>query len=193
MVADLLELRLTELLELAASDDECLGGGATAAVVIAMAASLVTRVGRSSSEAWQDGAGVAAQAVELQRRCPELARDDAAAWERARSALAGTNGGPGGDARLAAALGRAAEVPLAIAEIGADVARLASLAAQRGDAEVRGEAVAAAVLAHAGVRAAAHLVSLNLAVHPADERCDRAERAERDAASAVAAALDAGD
>jgi hypothetical protein len=45
------------------------------------------------------------------------------------------------------------------------------------------------VLAHGGVRAASHLVVLNLATQAGDERYERAERAERAAAAAAAGAL----
>lgn len=186
---DYLELKLSEFLERSASDPTP-GAGSAAAVAIALAASLVAKVARASRESWNDAAGVAAQAIELQSRCPTLARDDADAWLDALAALASPHGVDGADRELHRVLDRAADLPVAIAETGADVAGLALLAAERGEASLRGEAVAAAVLAHAGVRAAAHLVVINLATQSGDERSVRAGRAEQAAASAAAGALE---
>ena len=177
MATNYLDLSLGELLELSASEPAP-GGGSAAAVAIALAASLVAKVARRSGDTWPESAGVAAQAIELQERCPTLARDDADAWQEALIAL----GDGRGDHQLAGVLDRAADLPLAIAETGADVAGLARLAAERGEGHLRGEAVAAAVLAHAGVRAAAHLVTINLATRADDDRCTRAGLAEQAAA-----------
>jgi len=188
-VDDYVDLRLGEFLELTAAEAPAPGAGSAAALAIALAAALVAKVARCSRDSWSDGAGVAAQALELQSRCPTLAREDTDAWREALATLGGSNGTRGRDAALAAALARAADLPLAIAETGADVSGLALLAAERGDSSLRGEAATAAVLAHAGVRAAAHLIVLNLATQAGDERSERAERAERVAASAAAGAL----
>jgi formiminotetrahydrofolate cyclodeaminase len=63
---------------------------------------------------------------------------------------------------VAAALSRAADVPLAIAEAASEVATLAALVARAGSAHLRGDAVVAAEIAEAGVRGAAELVVINL-------------------------------
>jgi formiminotetrahydrofolate cyclodeaminase len=76
-------------------------------------------------------------------------------------------------------------VPLLLAEAAADVAELAALAADEGDQRRRPDAVAAAVLAEAGARAAAHLVAVNLAAASGDGRVERAERAAEAASSAA--------
>jgi formiminotetrahydrofolate cyclodeaminase len=186
---DYLELKLGDFLERSASEPTP-GGGSAAAVAIALAAALVTKVARASRDSWPDAAGVAAQAVELRSRCPTLARDDADAWQNALAALGSAHALGGGDAELQRILDRAADLPLAIAETGADVAGLALLAAERGEPSLRGEAVTAAVLAHAGVRAAAHLVIINLATRAEDDRSARAGRAEQAAATAAAGALE---
>jgi formiminotetrahydrofolate cyclodeaminase len=186
---DYLDLRLGQLLELSAAEPPAPGAGSAAAITIALAASLVAKVGRCSRDSWTDGAGVAAQAIELQNRCRTLEREDTRAWSEALSALRGLDGAGARSPDLVGVLGRAADLPLAIAETGADVAALARLAAERGDGSLRGEAGAAAILAHAGVRAATHLVVLNLATRPGDDRCERAERAERAAAYDTTAAL----
>ena len=186
---DYLELRLAEYLDLSASEPAP-GAGSAAALAIALAASLVTKVARSSGESWPDAGGIAAQALELRSRCPTLAREDADAWQHALEAMGG-GAGDRGDDELARRLDRAADLPLAIAELGADVAGLALVTAERGEGSLRGEAVAAAVLADAGVRAAAHLVVINLKTNAEDERCARAARAERASASAVSGAFEA--
>jgi formiminotetrahydrofolate cyclodeaminase len=186
---DYLDLRLGQFLELSAAELAAPGAGSAAAITIALAATLVAKVARCSRNSWSDGSGVAAQALELRNRCAPLAREDSDAWHEALTALSNSEGAGRRDAKLAAVLGRAADLPLAIAETGADVADLARLAAERGEGSFRGEAVAAAVLAHGGVRAASHLVVLNLATQAGDERYERAERAERAAAAAAAGAL----
>ena len=76
-------------------------------------------------------------------------------------------------------------MPLEIAQLGADVAELAVIAADRCDGEFRADAAAAAALAAGGSRAAAHLVRINLAVRDDDVRLARA-RASEQAATAAA-------
>ena len=77
------------------------------------------------------------------------------------------------DFALGAALLQAAEVPLRIAEAAADVAELAALAAAEGSPHLRPDATAAAALAEAATRAAAHLVEINLATVPGDRHSER--------------------
>src|SRR5437899_3099806 len=153
-IVDCFGLTVDELLELTASEPVP-GAGAAAAVAIALAAACVTKVARRSPS-WADGPGVAAQAVELWRRCPQLASDDSAAWQEAFAGLT-RPGAAASDAVRECLLDRAAELPAAIARAGADVAELALAAAEFGDTDLRAEAAAAAALAHAGTRIAAHL------------------------------------
>ena len=144
-------------------------------------------VARCSREAWGDARGVAAQALSIQDRAAPLASVDARAWEEANEALRkaaeGTSTGDEGD--LERKLEEAAAVPLEIAQLGADVAELAVLAADRCDGEFRADAAAAAALAAGGARAAAHLVRVNLAVRGDDARLARARASEQAAASAA--------
>src|SRR6516225_9212500 len=91
VIDDYLDLKLAEFLERAASE-QAPGAGSVAAVAIALAASLVAKVARRSRDSWTDGAGVAAQALELRSRCPSLARDDADAWQQALAALGSARG-----------------------------------------------------------------------------------------------------
>jgi formiminotetrahydrofolate cyclodeaminase len=159
-------------------------GGSAAALASTMAAGLVRLVARVS-DAWDDAPGIAAQASALGDRSLALADDDHRVYARARAELAA----PQHDATLGAALRRAAEVPLQIAETAADVAVLAALAAREGSETVRGDAWAAAALAEAASAAASRLVHVNLATRPDDELCARADDAAGVAATAREVAL----
>ena len=161
-------------------------GGTAAALATTMAAGLVRLVARVS-EGWSDAPGVAAQASALGDRSLALADDDHRVYARAMAELAA----PGRDANLGAALRRAAEVPLQIAETAADVTMLAALAAHEGSETVRADAWAAAALAEAATVSAARLVHVNLATRPDDDLSTRADEAARAAVSAREAALSA--
>jgi formiminotetrahydrofolate cyclodeaminase len=142
-------------------------------LTVAFAASLVSMVARSSAEAWDEAAGVSAQALAMADRSAPLAGLDATVWEAASEALsAAATGDDSPD--LERALDRAAAIPLEIAEIAADVAALAALTAEHCEPAYRADVAAAAALAAGGARAAAHLVEVNLAVHGDDQRLARA-------------------
>jgi methenyltetrahydrofolate cyclohydrolase len=189
-----LDLPLGEFLDHLSADTPAPGGGSAAALTVTFAAGLVTMVARHSRDSWAEAGGVAAQARKLQARCAPLAQQDADVWKDALEALHGNGGGGAGsrDADLEEKLARAAEVPLWIAEAGADVAMLAALTTEMGDGTYRGDAAAAALLAHAGARVAANLVALNLGMREDDLRLARARRSEKAAAAAAARALEAG-
>jgi formiminotetrahydrofolate cyclodeaminase len=189
-----LDLPLGEFLDHLSADTPAPGGGSAAALTVTFAAGLVTMVARHSRDSWAEAGGVAAQARKLQARCAPLAQQDADVWKDALEALHGNGGGGAGsrDADLEEKLARAAEVPLWIAEAGADVAMLAALTTEMGDGTYRGDAAAASLLAHAGARVAANLVALNLGMREDDLRLARARRSEKAAAAAAARALEAG-
>jgi formiminotetrahydrofolate cyclodeaminase len=161
-------------------------GGSAAALAATMAAGLVRLVARVSDE-WADAPGVAAQASALGDRALALADDDHRVYAQSMAQLAS----PERDTALGAALRRAAEVPLQIAETAADVAILASLAAEEGSETVRADAWAAAALAEAATVSAARLVHVNLATRREDPLRARADDASRAAASAREVALSA--
>jgi len=164
-------------------------GGTAAAIAAAMAAALVTMVARGSAN-WADAARIASQARSLRSRLTTLGDDDAAAFGHVLVTMrdrAGT--AEQRDFVLGEALVQAAEVPLQIAEAAADVAELAALAAVEGAPQLRPDATTAAMLAEAGVRAATHLVEINLATVPGDRHSDRAEILTVAAAEARARAL----
>ena len=166
-------------------------GGTAAAITAAMAAALVAMVGRGSSS-WPEGAGVAAQARALRTRLTSLGADDAAAFADVLVTMHDRSGTPAQrDFALGKALLRAAEVPLKIGEAAADVAELAALAAAEGSPHLRPDAAAAAALAEASVRAATHLVEINLATVPGDRHSESAALLADAAAAARARALGA--
>ena len=145
-------------------------------------------VARCSRDSWEDATGVAAQSLAIRDRAAHLARTDADAWQEASAALrqAGTDGAEGGrDRDLEEKLGRAAAVPLEIAELGADAADLAALVGEYCDGAFRADAAAAAALAAGGASAAAHLGEVNLTVQEGDARLRRARASEQAAADAA--------
>ena len=90
------------------------------------------------------------------------------------------------------ALARAAEIPLAIAGEGARAGELALAVAENGNPNLRGDAVAGAILASAATRAAANLVEINLGTKRDDPRIAEARRLVERADTAARAALDLG-
>jgi formiminotetrahydrofolate cyclodeaminase len=165
-----------DLLATVAAETSAPGGGSVAAVVTAFAAALVAMAARFSREQWDDAAGAVAQAESLRTRVLPLADEDAKAYESVLEALRlPPDIGPDRrDEALGAALSLAADVPLAIAEAALDVATLAAELAERGNPNLRGDAVTAALLAEAAVRATANLVEINLGTREGDARLDRA-------------------
>jgi methenyltetrahydrofolate cyclohydrolase len=165
-----------ELLATVAAETSAPGGGSVAAVVTAFAAALVAMAARFSREHWEDAAGVVAQAETLRQKVLPLADEDAEAYETVLEALRlPPDIGPDRrDEALGAALSRAADVPLAIAEAALDVATLAAELAERGNPNLRGDVATAALLAEAAVRATANLVEINLGTREGDERLQRA-------------------
>jgi formiminotetrahydrofolate cyclodeaminase len=152
------------------------GGGSVAAIVAGFAASLAAQTARFSADHWEDAAGAVAQAEALRARVLPLADEDARAYEsfllaRRMPEQVETKVR---DAAIGAALSRAAEVPLAIAEAALDVASLACELAERGNQNLRGDAATAVLLAEAAVRATANFVEINLGMREEDERVARA-------------------
>lgn len=174
--AELVDLSVREFAERLADGRTAAGGGSTAAVVLALSAGLAGMAARASCDAWEGAPGAIAQADALRARVMPLAEADAKVYAEALETLRSRDElDPGErDEVIRGALSRAAEVPLAIAEAGSDVAELAAAIGELGNEEVRGDAAAAAVLAAAAARAAANLVEINLAAARDDERVARA-------------------
>ena len=172
MAGDLLDAPLGELLDTLAGETPAPGGGSAAAIVVAMAAGLVAKVARSSLGYWDEAGGVIGQAETFRARVAPLAQADAEAYDEALSALRGREelAERYRDQQLRAALERAAEIPMRIAETGCDLACLAALLVENGNPEVRADAAAASILAESGARIAAKLVETNLGATEADPR-----------------------
>jgi len=102
---------------------------------------------------------VADRAAHLREQALDLAMRDRTSFE---GVLAARRAGEDDAAALAAA----AEVPVALAAVGAELAELAAQLAATGNPALEGDATAGALLAEAATRAAARLVELNLASDP---------------------------
>ena len=171
-----------------ASAEPAPGGGASPAVVIALAAALCSMAARLSADHLADTTGLAERADRLRRRVAPLAQEDAAAYGHVLAAYRSQDDGATGARRerIRTALTEATEVPLAIAEAGAEVVEIAAHLAREGNPNLRGDAVAAALLAEAGVRAAAVLVEINTnAGELSGGRVERAGRCVERAAGAA--------
>ncbi|HEV2711916.1 MAG TPA: cyclodeaminase/cyclohydrolase family protein, partial [Gaiellaceae bacterium] len=155
---ELLDVSVRQLLEIFASRDAAPAAGSAAAIVVAIAAGLIGKIARASPD-WPEAPAIVAQADRLRKRTAPLAQSDADAYLEALAALHLPEHleSEVRDMALGQVLARAAEIPLAIAEAGADVASLAAVAADRGVAERRGEAIGAALLAESATRVAAEL------------------------------------
>ncbi len=182
----LTDLSLREVLAALASDSPAPGAGAAAGLTVALAAAVVAKAARLSPE-WEDSAGAVAQARSLCLRAVELADAHARAYAavlKARDEAPGLDGRLG-DARLGAALDRAAESPLLLAGAACDTAMLGVLVADEGEPSLKADALGAAALASAAAQVAAELVAVNLTATEDDARVVRARGFASDAAAAL--------
>jgi len=172
-------LSLPALLEELAAPREVPGAGSALAVALATAAAVGQMAARLSPDSWPDAAGVAAQAESLRERAARLVDDDAEAYRRALEARAAA-GEPAKPAQRDWSLGQitaaAAEPPLALARLAADLAELCAAAGDRVELRVRADVVAAAALAAAVARGARELVEVNLTALPDDPRVKEATK-----------------
>ena len=175
-----------------ASSDPVPGGGSVAAHAGALAAALAQMVagltvGKKKYAAVDAEMKTAAlDAVSLGNRLSALVRRDAEAYSRVSAAYKLAKD-PADAARLRAdtittALIEAAEVPLETARCCVEVARLASVVAEKGNSNAVTDAGVAALLAEAGCRGAAYNVRVN--VQALDDK-SRGSGLEREAADLV--------
>ena len=185
-VADYAQLPLGCFLDMVASREPAPGGGASAAVAVALAAALSSMAARLSADHLAETETLVGTAEELRGRVMPLARADAAAYGRVLDAYRIPRSDEEGRRRtVREALSEAADVPLSIAEIGAEVSGIAARLAEEGNPNLRGDAVTAAALAGAGVRAAITLLEINVSAGGADD--DRLSRGRELLAAAAAA------
>ena len=174
IVPDYTELPLARFLDMVASREPAPGGGASAAVAVALAAALTAMAARFSTEHLDDAGTVADRAEELRSRVMPLAQADAAAYGRVLDAYRIPRDDEERRRRkIREALSDAADVPLSVAEVGAEVAANAGRLAEAGNPNLRGDAVTATILAGAAVHAAATLVEINVSAGGADDRLTR--------------------
>ena len=186
---DYLGQPLGGFLDLVASREPAPGGGASATVTVALAAALTAMAARFSAEHLAGADGLAGRADVLRGEVMLLARADAAAYGRVLDAQRAPRDDEGARPRkIREALTEAADVPLSVAGIGAEVAGIAARLVEEGNPNLRGDAATAAVLAGAGVRAAATLVEINVSAGGADDgRLTRAAEFRATAAAQEAA------
>jgi methenyltetrahydrofolate cyclohydrolase len=172
-------LSLPALLEELAAPREVPGAGSALAVALAMAAAVVQMAARLSPDSWADAAGVAAQAESLRERATRLVDEDADAYRRALEARAvadETKKPEQRDWSLGQITAAAAEPPLELARLAADLAELCTAAGARVEPRVQADVAAAAALAAAVARGARQLVAANLTALPGDPRVEEAAK-----------------
>ncbi len=193
---DYLDLSLGEFLDGVASGGPAPGGGSVAAVAVALAAALSGMSARLSADQLADAPELADRADASRDRVAPLARADAASYGRVLDAyhLPREPDPETRTERIRDALSGAADVPLAIAEVGNEVAAIAARLVEEGNPNLEGDAMTAVLLAEAGVRAAAALAEINLcSANVEDERLGRANRLVDMTAATVRRAIQGGD
>ncbi len=148
---------VAELLAEVAAPKPAPGGGSSAAVACALAAALVEMSGDE-------------RAAALRERALQLADADLGSYAPVLEAERLPADDPARPERVLAALSEASNVPLAVAEVGSEVAELAAGLARQGHRHLQGDATAGALLAEAATRAAVRLVELNLTEQAGDPR-----------------------
>ena len=157
-----------------------------AAVAVALAAGLAGMAARLSIGQLADAPQLADRADALRRRVAPLARADAESYGRVLDALRLPRDSETRAERIKDALSGAADVPLAVAEAGGEVADLAARLVEEGNPNLEGDAMTAIFLADAGVHAAAALAGINLSsANVQDERLGRAQELVDQTAAAV--------
>jgi methenyltetrahydrofolate cyclohydrolase len=161
MTASFLDQPLERFLDLVAAREPAPGGGAVSAVTAAAAASLTAMAARFSGA--QIPAELVGQADELRHRALRLAAGDADAYPAVLAAYARPRepDPAGRTAQIRLALRGAAEIPLELAGVAAQVAALALRVARDGNPNLKDDAMTAILLAEAAARSAAGLVRAN--------------------------------
>lgn len=181
-------LSLPALLEELAAPREVPGAGSALALSLASAAAVVQMAARLSPQSWVDAAGVAAQAESLRERAAGLVDDDAEAYRRALEARAAADETARPEQRdwsLGQVTAAAAEPPLALARLAADLAVLCAASGDRVELRVRADVTAAAALAAAVARGARDLVAVNLTALDGDPRVEEANHLAAEAEGAA--------
>jgi formiminotetrahydrofolate cyclodeaminase len=116
------------------------------------------------------------RARELRARALELAERELSAYAPVLEAMRLPQDDPTRTEKLDSALSNAADSPLEIARVAAEVAAMAGDLAARGNRTLEGDANTGAELARAACRAAARLAEINLSARPDDPRLAEAKQ-----------------
>jgi formiminotetrahydrofolate cyclodeaminase len=174
-------LRVGALLDALAAGTAAPAAGSAIALVLAQAAALCAKSARLSARQLtaDRAAELTAEAEQMRAAAASLIDQDPCAYQaviEAKRRLRAEGGGAAGrSAELAAALSDAADVPMRMVELAVSVASVAAVLASEGNPALRGDAITACLLAQAAGRAAAILVTINLAGTQDDDRIARAE------------------
>jgi len=153
----LVDTRVGPLVDAVAARTSAPGAGAVTGLAATLSAALAEMVARFSDDA------VAAQACKrLRQRAAPLADEDGAAYGRYLDAVRMPRDAEGRSERVTETLSAAADVPMQMVEAAAEVAAQAAGLARDGNPRLRGDALAAALVAAAAARSAAELVAINL-------------------------------
>jgi formiminotetrahydrofolate cyclodeaminase len=160
--------RLCDLFESFAARTPAPGGGAAAGVAAALAAALCSMAARFSTSRLATAEELAITADALRSRALRLAGEDAAAYASVLAArrLPIDNDPSVRNEAIARAMAYAVAVPREIAEVAAEVARIASDLSLAGNPNLLGDAVTARLLAEAAGGAATKLIEINLSGQP---------------------------
>jgi formiminotetrahydrofolate cyclodeaminase len=172
-VAGLDKEPLETFLEAVAEATPAPGGGSSAAVTAALAASLVEMAARLAPD---DDAAERARAFRAEAL--RLAEEELTSYAPVLEART--------PADRMTALDAASEPPAQIAELAAEVAELGLEVAESASDAVRGDSLTGVTLAEAAAAAAARLVEINLGSGPVLERAQTAGRRAADARESVA-------
>jgi len=186
-------LPLEVFLDQVAAPTPAPAGGSVAAVSTALAAALCSLAARRSPDLPGDAAAVRRAAEARRARALALASEDASAYGRvlhAQKVVAAIEGvEPALEVPLlGTALSAAADVPLELAGIAAEITAIAGELVAGGSLSLVGDSLTAALLAAAAAEAAAALVAINLGGGTEGKSDDRVRQA---AVLATQAAADA--
>ncbi len=182
-----LDARVGGLVDDVAARTPAPGAGAVTGLVATLAAALAAMVASFS-----DDKATVARCEALRQRVAPLADEDGAAYERYLEAVRLPRDREDRQTRAIDALSAATDVPMRMVEVAAEVAEHAARLAREGNPRLRGDAVAAALVAAAAARSAAALVAINLGGREAFAGDPRPDRARGLGAAAQAAADAAG-
>jgi formiminotetrahydrofolate cyclodeaminase len=191
----LAELRVRELLDAVAAQTPAPGGGSTAACACALAAGLTEMaaaftLARADYEDRHDRArAIHSRARALRARSLELAELELHAFAPVLEALRLPRDLPDRARRVWEAKLHAAESPLAVARVAAELADLCAELARDGNQHLVGDAITGCLLAEAACRSSEQLVTVNLDGAQDDPRVAEASALAGRAAAARRAAV----